>query len=334
MKEKVGALLATATIVSGCDQDLSGIFERPTADNVIEYSFSQIHAEQLSDTLPPGVEEQIPNVVAITSEIHSYNSELQRVISTSICSGVRIDEHDYLSAGHCADLRNISKGLTPYCMDIRVDIPTNQSDGVTLDGTKQAGYSPEGTSATSLQFLNYQDILLIETEPGNQPSYDKPTHFRDKSDTVKQGTPLYFANYQPTENREYRNPSKEALLPPQHSRGPHTPAILGGIAIRTVNPDTIEVVTAGDSYGTSKDTDIRMGASGGPVYDKIGNLVGRIVVTDANKMSVKAFENSRNIEIAGMPDEEMLRILYVKTSSQEQVNKLQDEQQTLPRCQD
>ncbi len=333
MIEKVGALLATATIISGCDQDLSNTFKRPT-ENLVDSLSSQIHAEQLSDTLPLGVEEQIPNVVAITGEIRSYNSKLQEIISTSICSGVRIDEHDYLSAGHCTDLNNLREGLAPYCMDVRVDIPTDQPNGVTLDGTKQAGYAPNGTSAKSLDFFVYRDELLVETGPGNQPPYDEPTRFRDESSAVEQGTPLYFVNYQPTEDREYRNPSKEALLPPQHSRGPHTPAILGGIAIRTINPDTIEVVTAGKSYGNPDDTDIRMGASGGPVYDSVGELVGRIVATDANKMSVKSFEDSRDIDIVGISDETMLRILYIKTSSQNQVDKLQQEQESLPRCQD
>ncbi len=322
MREKVGVILATATILSGCDTALGAPIEQRTPT---------IQLDQLPDVLPPEVTKQIPNVAAITGEVKSFDPSYQTIISTTLCSGVRIDEYDYLSAGHCVNLNSLPQDLTPYCKDIRVDMPIDQQEGITLNGTHEAGYAPGSMTASTLDFFKQGDVLLVEVKPNSQPSYDNPTHFSETSD-IEQGTPLYFVNYQPTEDRLYRNPNKDAQVPPEHLPGPHTPAILGGIAIRNVNSDTIEVISAGKSYGDPVDTDIRFGASGGPVYDQNGNLVARIVAVANEKISVETYENNHHIDITDMPDETMLRTIYIKESTPNQIDELQQIKQSLPRC--
>mgnify|MGYP002631472339 CR=1 FL=1 len=326
MHERIGAILTTATLLSGCN----ALYDEP-----YEWKPTKIRADQLPEELPDRVADQIPNVMAMTNETRGYAGLYDHYITTDLCSGVRIDKYDYLSAGHCVDPSDIPYGIQPYCEEIRIDIPFGDQDAVTLNGTTIAGYAPNTSILNDRQFLDQKDVLLVhvdDSDPDSQPLYDNPTVILENSERIQPGTPLYFINYQPTKNHEYRNPNINSIPVPEVTRGPSTPAILGAIAIRYINSDTIEAITVGKSYGESIDNGVRQGGSGGPIYDGEGNLVATLTAISHNAVSLKKFENDRAIDITGMPDDSQVTATYIKTVSHDTIEELRAYPQTITGC--
>lgn len=320
MIEKVGAILTSATLLSGCTQNIIHTTEPTLA------AYPEINADILPDTLPDAVAQQTPNVVSVINTIPLL-SRLE------ICSGVRIDQYDYLSAGHC-DYQLASDAL-PLCENLTISSPSDLSDeGVSLPVNKKAGYYDGDTSGKTTKSLGSltKDILLIETPTEPRP-YTTKTHYGDPS-SIQPGTPLYLVNFEPTANNTLRSPYGEDLITGEQKTGLNKPAILGAIALAHISNGTnsFTIAIAGvKSYSSPPETDVRAGSSGGPIYDEAGNLVGTTIDL-FSYTTLKDVEYDFGLSISGIPEPSNVNVFLMQDITASLITSLQSKQQSTQGC--
>ena len=316
MIEKVGAVLTSATILSGCTPSFVNAVTPP-------FLYPEVSIEELPDTLPDAVAEQIPNVVSIINNIP--------VLSESgICSGVRIDKHDYLSAGHCD--YSLASDALPFCTELSVGSTSIISpDGVILKATKKAGNYGGDTSGIWRGDVNSMsdDTLLIETDAEPRP-YTTPTQYGEPS-MVTTGMPLYLVNYEPTADGKLRSPFNKYLTESELNAGLNKPAIFGAIALMQYANGMIAAISGDKPYSSPPETDVRGGASGGPVYDQNGSLIGT-AVNLINYSSLSEAERDFGVSITGISEKTDVNVFLIQDITPSLVSELQSEQQPTPDC--
>lgn len=176
-------------------------------------------------------------------------------------SGVKI-EGDIFTAGHGFRDDN-NKPLQKTCpLDISIETSSNQY-------TKQASVTSRLTS---------QDLARIQ--PLDPLDIPDATIAKIKP---KVGDPLFFVNFQKENTKE------------KNTRGINKLAIFGGIFAGKEQGDIVVFTTK--NYGDPPDTEMRLGGSGGAVFNVFGHLVG--VSTDSYEKlwKVKKIEEQFNIDI-------------------------------------
>ncbi|USN96304.1 MAG: trypsin-like peptidase domain-containing protein [Candidatus Nomurabacteria bacterium] len=317
MIEKVGAVLASATLLSGCGSNIVNALNLTPA-------YTEINLDSLPETLPDAVTQQIPNVVALTDNIPFLSQ-------TEYCSGVRVDQRDYLSAGHC-DYQLASNALT-LCVDMSISSQSAiTADGESIPVIKKAGTFTGDTSGKVNIVLNNapEDALLVETAYEPLP-YSTPTHFRDSSSEISPGTPLYLVNYEPTADNRLRSPYAKDLYANELQAGLNKPAIFGAIALKQFSDGTTMAIAGIKSYSMPPETDARGGSSGGPVYDAAGNLVGT-TINLFNYSSLPEVENDLGVTFKNSSNETGVNVFLIQDSTPSLIDDLQAKQQPTDGC--
>jgi hypothetical protein len=116
--------------------------------------------------------------------------------------------------------------------------------------------------------LDRPDVALVENAEGRTA---EPVRDFDLASKTELGETVFFSNYQPDQEGRSRDPegpyTKEEAI---HSQ----PALYAGVVVEHVTPTMDLIATNLKSYGAIADTKADHGASGGPVFNEQGELVG------------------------------------------------------------
>lgn len=317
MKKEIGALLATATIVTGCDQDWSHILERP-AELLTPRVEIELPSETYSSNIPPSVAAQIPNAVAIVNDYFLADGSGVR----GACSGVRVSDNFYLSAGHCDTPPNI---IDERCQEFTLSSP----GPVSVEAFSKAARIPAPTIDYDTVDAKDDDLLLLQSGTAITAI---PTSVYDNPADTKVGTQLYSINFQPTIDGHRRNPDASVLQRNERPTAITTPAIVGMIAVKKHHDQTLLALTINQSLGETHDTLIRGGASGSPIYDDKGILVGIMNGTQGSIQTIGDYENSANVDVSDLPDDTPANLVTIKTITTKIIEQLHSEQEPILQC--
>lgn len=323
MKEKLGAVLAAGSVLAaGCGAQETTPVEPPKP--------TVISAESFPSELPGAVKDQLQHVVSVYGMRAPLNPNKDSKPDVMACAGIRVDQHDFLSAAQCDyDLSSVDQ--LPYCDALGISTQTMLSDkrrGISFAITRKAGDAAQqtGTSARNVT----SNSLLVEIDPKTAeglPPYTNPTHYAANPGHLDVGQPLYIANFQLTADKQPRNPHHAFLTPEGIKQGLDKPAIMGGVALNHVSGTTIRVLTGIKSYSTPPETETRAGAGGSPVWDEDGNLIG--IVVGETFQRVSDYENDFNIDLPGRNDTDIAKTAIVQLINPLSIRELQT-RQTLP----
>ncbi len=350
MKERIGAILATATVLSGCEQDWSDILDqnplspppttysqplpgeqRPTlvtveppettliTPPVTRDTESQIQTDILPKVLPPAIRDQIESSIKISNDVYYLDGQGYR----HSCGGVQIDEYHFLSAGHC-DMPNDFTRIIFDCQEptIKTDQPL---DIPVVEKVVDAPFA-----LNNIASANDNDILLYKTSAESDSSRNANLH--DQDPKVGEGDALYSVSYQPTLDGRDRDPNPSTLSEKDRLDGLGTPSILGMIALGQYDKDTVWAITADKAYSNPPETLIRRGASGSPVYDDEGRLVGIISSMASEYTSIAGIERYIKKEIIGLDDSTPATIVFIKNTSSDKIGQLKSELEPVRNC--
>lgn len=329
MKEKLGvALAATSVLVAGCATE-------STPPKITEVE----SVATFPGTLPPAVSQQLGNVVAIQSLRIRPTGPNQ--IDAMACSGVRIDQRDFLTAGLC-DYALTPASQQPHCDVVGVSMslpaakPEDPPKGVSYAFEKKDGVAP-ATDITDIGKMTENSLVgEIRDKVQPLPAYDNPTHYAASPVMTQVGEQLYIANYQKTpDDKKAHNPDINAsqLSPEDIKAGLTKPVIMGAIALDQSPNGILRVLTGIKSYGDSNENQLRGGDIGGPVWDADGNLVGTITMDD-NTHKLSEFEKTMHmhINLPGLSDDTVANVGVVQLINPPRIKNLQTHLAPVPKC--
>lgn len=326
MKEKLGAVLATGSVLAaGCGAQEATPVEPPEP--------TKISAESFPSDLPKGVADQLQHVVSIYGMRAPFKPNKDSKPQIMACAGVRVDQHDFLSAAQCDwDLANFDQ--IPYCDSMGIStqtLPTDKRRGISFTISRKAGdpAQQEGTKAANVT----NNSLIVELDPKTSeglPPYSNPTHFAADPGNLDFAQPLYIANYQMTADKQPRNPHHVFLSEEQIKKGLDKPAVMGGVALNFLSGNTIRVLTGIKPYSTPAETEPRAGAGGSPVWDEHGNLVG--IVVGETAQFVSDYEEDFNIELSGRSNTDIAKTAIVQLIDPLHIRDLQIKQHPQQQC--
>lgn len=211
---------------------------------------ASVDIKQLPETLPPAV-------AALQSAVVTVQTPTTINAPGGFLSGVILDKYHVLTAGH--GFRTDTGELIPLvgCLgDIYIAGRDAKGNFINTNSSKIVS-SFDGVGSST------PDVSLIETQQPLADS-DNLALVRPNIHHLKNGTPLYFINWEPASHGISRDPFSNN---PQLNR----PAIFGGTVFTKWKGDT--VVRVGEkNYGKGiPDTVIHDGASGGGVFVVFNN---------------------------------------------------------------
>ncbi len=257
---------------------------------------------------------------AFANKNATYSSELPRAVQSAVnsvvdieyvdnsgvtvqkSSGVKISPELTLSVGHeflqngpmqNASDKSLCRNLFLYSFG---DKNSNQS----TDSSIIATYTNTDSSNP--------DISLIKTE--GDPQFKKlPTAVISSQTNIN--TQVYLANYEPDIKSIDRNPNAQANTFDQSTKYTF-PAIYSGIVLDT-NGGRYSIATGVKSYGIGiPDNESRPGASGGPVFNQEGQLIGVTVSIDSQTMTPQEIKSIYNIDLSGLSTNSQFQIEEVQ----------------------
>jgi hypothetical protein len=292
MKEKyAAALLAVEVFTTGCSGQ--EIFSDPTTTVGVTASphVPIINLNSLPDVLPHNVAAQEPNDVKIqflNREWNTINVAHQKVTLETVieASGVRVGHGEFITAGH--ELRTSNNrpfngvnvcGRLAVLAPFRFDSAPGTRIGI--DGKKYPSYGGDLTAKTEIgSNLGDESTILPDigyiTTTEELPVLDSGVRINSSQPSLDQD--VFMENFEPESDNTDRNPLESDLSAAAIAGGASKPAIYGGIVLGREPNGQVIVAEGLKSYGQHSDDVSRGGASGGPVYNAEGNLVG-ITVT-------------------------------------------------------
>src|SRR6476646_1032037 len=135
MKKEIGAIAAVPTIL------LAGCLPRPievqeTKESAPPTYNSYVSTDKLSEQLPDAVARQLGNVVAFSSHlVTEYGLPVGNKLN--LCSGVRIDQYNYLTAGHCDMKVPTDTAGLPVCDEVSIDSSGGSEQGMEMVGDRR-----------------------------------------------------------------------------------------------------------------------------------------------------------------------------------------------------
>lgn len=229
----------------------------------------RIHLDTFPTVLPNPVQESSLSAVDIASR-------------NVLLSGVVIEPGLVLSAGHGWTEKNPSDN----CYAGGIYISGRRENGTVTGGKLARVFSSQSPDVALIQTILPIDLPAAKIRDNQEITWD------DK---------LFFVNYQPDEDKKDRNPSK-------NKDGYGYPAIIGGKAIGKDKDGLIAVVTT-KSYGEIPDDETRPGASGGPIFDKDGYLIG--IHKRSHSLPRATIEKTYDVALQGASDRGILRVSYI-----------------------
>jgi len=243
-----------------------------------------IDLSRLPENLPEAVKESSFAALDITTE-------------KGILSGVKIGNYHILTAGHA--LRTPTDQLIPVTNCHTNMTITGRTETESISGAKMTNRIVSSRSTDDSK----PDIALIElTYPlGGLPN--APIASR----TPNPNTPLFFVNYEPDAYGNDRTPTDQDKLY-------RSPALFGGIIVGTIDKNNLAVITSLKNYaqGGIPDTDARPGASGGPVFNSDGELIGLSVAGYDQKIEMKIIESLFGVKCPGVPSDKLFGVSFIE----------------------
>lgn len=276
MRIRTGAaILATSIALSGCapEQPVGSSPEKSPEEPRIEFPQAVF-----PESLPEDVQRQerrsasIQDIKVKTLSGGRWGSAKEYTLLTG---GSSVE----LGRGLFATARHVIAGMP--CNYIHVHDPTSALKPVSL-----------ARSTINFPDSGYDDLGLIVTKSPEEAKYDESLLPKPK-DVPRVGEDVYLVNYQPI-NERLRDP---------FSRNPslRSPAIYGGLVLGMSRYGGDYVVATGyKSYGAVRDATTRGGASGGPVYNSEGKLIG-LSVAGGIGLSVDQIDHRFGLNLADSP---------------------------------
>ena len=236
--------------------------------------------------LPDAVSSNISSTV----DIEYYTPDSQQFEKAS---GVKISPNLTISAGH-EFLLNGPIGFTSnsnYCRALYI---YSKGDFESLNSTESSVVATFNSNSSS-----QPDISIINTD-GNSNFKKLPVPIIGGKPTLN--SKVYFVNYEPDANLIDRNPNVDANTS-TISKIYSQPAIYNGLVVDN-SSSGYTIATGMDSLGMGVPDNIsRPGASGGPVYNEKGQLIGIVTAVIPNKLSaseVNSIYNNSQLKSANM----------------------------------
>lgn len=207
-----------------------------------------------------GLPQAVKNVVGSAVDVEYYNANTAKVEKAS---GVKISPSLTISAGHEFLINGpiSASANNKSCRILSIYSTGDRNLDSSTDGSIVATYSRIDTQSADVSFINTVGDKQFNELP--VPSVGAKPGLGDK---------VYFVNYEPDSNLVDRNPNSDANT--VHSKAHTLPAIYSGVIVDNTGKAYI-VATGIKSYGKGIADDMsRPGASGGPVFNQSGQLIG------------------------------------------------------------
>jgi hypothetical protein len=257
-----------------------------------------------SDGLPSLVQAVVNSAV----DLEYYNNSNT---SYEKASGVKIGPNLTISAGHeflvngPIQATNTSDSCRNTVIYSPNDKNTDQSSGSSVVSTYQYNDTSE------------PDVSFIKTE-GDSQFNNLPTP--SIGSVPSTGNKLFLINYEPDSSSEQRNPNSYENLG-SDAKALSYPAIYSAVVLST-SGGRYTIATGIKSYGNGiPDTMSRPGASGGPVFNSNGQLIGAIVSTTVSgQISPQLLASTYGVNTESLNDSDELQIEQVQPITTALVN--------------
>jgi hypothetical protein len=152
-------------------------------------------------------------------------------------------------------------------------------------------YAPR-TGIDDFQPDAYKDITVMNV-PHTFPLMEKLAGAEMRQTPIQEGEPVFFYNYQDYDSKTPRNIQTDQ------------PAVTGGVVLNSHNEaGFVEVLTGFKDYLDPNVTEfVSSGASGGPVFDADGKLVGITLLAEKYPMPEKTIEKHEAVRIVRSKNE-------------------------------
>jgi len=200
-------------------------------------------------------------------------------------SGVRIGNNEYLTAGHMFKDSGNNYSAKEGCGPADIVLPSGDGAFATqLDTLTATRREPTRASAET----SWRDIsVMTSTEQSDGPI----APIAPRNQDLKTGTPLTFANYEPTGSGSLRTPQNTGDL--------HSPAVFDGVVLQDSRGDgsQIAVLTGvGVSYNHPSDRILRPGSSGGEAVSDDGVVRGLVTAVEGDGQGHISFRDVDDVE--------------------------------------
>jgi hypothetical protein len=260
------------------------------------YDREKINLAALPAQLPAGIKRYIRNVGLVSNyfanrlllqEQDNGDKNVYPYAARAYSgSGVLLNSRYVLTAGHMF-LSGTNKPLinaATECEDLTFSYDIGRQELQSVVASESGSY--KYNDSTSLP-----DAGLLDLGPNVYQGNAALPAIEISKQTLYAGEPLFFVNYEPTASGKYRDPINPA--------GSYTkPAIYGGFYIgKDQNGEDYDVLLGVKSYGAVKDVFSRPGASGGPVFNSEGQLVGIDVQGYDSEPGTDEYEQDWNVQL-------------------------------------
>lgn len=281
MKERliVGAALTGAAMLLAPNQD---VLPEHALQQTLELEYNQhLFAEgrQLDLSLVD-IAPKLPEAVKAVA-----GSAVLVVKGDGIGSGVKVAPDEFLTAGHMVvhgddDGDTYSSNFDCTRLTMRARAPIVQVPSYDF----MPAHDASGVKTSDIDLA----VMWLTDE---WSSADRGVPFAPVQDAGnKVGTEAFFVNYEPTSGNLLRSPSLDAA-------DLAAPAEFGGVVIDDTDEKMLVLTGIGENYGSGLPDDrVRVGASGGPVFDENGGLEGitqAIYVADSTPENIASEFNVR-----------------------------------------